>query len=776
MIRQRSIGTDLAALTVVTLLPLLVLGGYLSNRNVRNERAAIHATALRQAQDTAQRADELIRDTQFLLIGLAQTPTLREGDLARSRALLREVKLSFPYYDDLFVVNAAGVVSASAAGPPGEDEVVVEQPYFQHGIHDDGAAISDVLFSRTNGRPVVVIGEPIRGDDSGGPPIGILAATLDLIRLQEWLDNRELPPGTTITVVDNQQGRVLARSLDPEAWIGRTLADVPVVRAAIERDEGIVEGASVDGIARLNAFASAQRVPWSVLVGIPRDAVFAPLAAEIRLTLVRLGLVMLATVALALVVGRRIVRPLRQLTAGASLIAGGDLAHRIALPGRTGDEVTQLGGAMNRMADELVGSIEAHRRAQERLEVAVTQVGRALTSAVEPVALFTPLVEASVGLARADAGLLTFRDGTPPIAAGDVAPPAPSLLARLVPGCGGAAEATGDAASTSLDALGMRECLTVAVRARDEELGTLLVMRRAAAPFDVADERLLRAFADQAAVAIEQARLRTSVVQAEALRELHRLQTDFLTTASHELRAPIAGIKSYAEVLLRDDLRLDAATRRDCLTGINRLAERLAAQVRTFFDAMRAGEGRFVLRREPVDLEGVAAAVVQGFAAHSSGHRFRLTVPPDLPPALADPERVEDVFTNLLDNAVKYSPEGGLVEVTIGVEHGVRDDGETDTMLLVAVRDKGIGVPPEERERVFERFYRLDRLIARHTGGAGLGLFLCRSYVGAMGGRIWVADRHGDGSSFCFTLPAALQSRGDGAARPAERDREVAKR
>ncbi|CAA9541796.1 MAG: hypothetical protein AVDCRST_MAG88-73 [uncultured Thermomicrobiales bacterium] len=775
MIRQRSIGTDLAALTVVTLLPLLALGAYLSYRNVQDERAAIQATALRQARETAQRADELILDTHFLLTGLARTPTLREGDATQSRALLQEVKRSFPYYDDLFVVNAAGVVSASAAGPSGEDADVAGQSYFQHGIRDNGAVISDVLFSRTTGRPVVVIGEPIRAGD-GGQAIGILAAALDLIRLQEWLDNRELLPGTTITVVDNQQGRVLARSLDPEAWIGRTLADVPVVRAAIEQDEGIVEGANVDGIARLNGFATAQRVPWSVLVGIPRDAVFAPLAAEIRLTLVRLGLVILATVALALVVGRRIVRPLQALTMGAGLIAGGNLAHRIAVRGRTGDEVAQLGGAMNRMADELVGSIEAHRRAQERLEAAVTQVGRALTSAIEPIALLTPLVEASVALARADAGLLAFRDGTPPITAGDGTGGAPSLLATLAPRCARAADATDGAASEALAALGMRECLTVAVRARDEELGTLLVMRRAAVPFDPADERLLRAFADQAAVAIEQAHLRTRVAQAEAVRELHRLQTDFLTTASHELRAPIAGIKSYAEVLLRDDLRLDAATRRDCLTGINRLADRLAAQVRAFFDAMRAGEGRFVLRREPVDLEGAAAAVVQSFAAHAPGHRFRLTVAPELPPALADPERVEDVFTNLLDNAVKYSPDGGLVEVTINVEHGVRDDDGKEPMLLVAVGDEGIGVPPEERERIFERFYRLDRLIARHAGGAGLGLFLCRAYVGAMGGRIWVAGRPGGGSSFRFTLPAAPLSRAGGAARPAGRDPEVAAR
>jgi len=177
----------------------------------------------------------------------------------------------------------------------------------------------------------------------------------------------------------------------------------------------------------------------------------------------------------------------------------------------------------------------------------------------------------------------------------------------------------------------------------------------------------LRTFADQAAVAIEQTRLRSEASQAAALRELHRLQAEFITTASHELRAPIAAIRGYAEMLLRDDLHLDEAMRRRCLGGIQRQAERLGGQVRAFFDAVRAGEGRLVMRREPIDLAEIAAAVVDGFVASAGLHEFRLRAAPDLPPALADPERVEDVFTNLLDNAVKYSPEGGRIEVTIEV-------------------------------------------------------------------------------------------------------------
>ncbi len=768
---RRGIVTDLVLLIAAALLPAILLSAYFSYRSVQAERAAIYATALRQARDTAHRADELIGETRALLDGLAQTPTLRGGDPEQIRALLRDVKGGFAYYDDLFAIDPAGRITAAANGLAGEDATAADRAFLQRVAQGNGATVSEVLLSPSSGRPVVVIGKPVRAGDRGGPPIGAVVATVDLIRLQEWLDNRTLPPRTTITVVDNQQGRVLARSLEPERWIGRTIADVPVVRAAIEQDEGIVEGANVDGIARLNGYATAGEVPWTVLVGIPRDTVYAPLERESRLLAARLALAALATIVLAVVGVRRIIRPLRRLTAGADAIAGGDLAHRVAVERH--DEVGRLGLAVNHMADELVGSIAALRRAQERLEGAVAQVGRGLTSATEASAVLTPLVDAAAALTRADAGLLVFADTPAPVVSGHLPPLPPGLPEALFRDCEEGLAEDGvvnrprptAVARPTLQALGMRECLAVAVRAHGEGLGTLLVFRRAPHPFSEGDERLLRTFADQAAVAIEQTRLRAEASQAAALRELHRLQAEFITTASHELRAPIAAIRGYAEMLLRDDLHLDEAMRRRCLGGIQRQAERLGGQVRAFFDAVRAGEGRLVMRREPVDLAEIAAAVVDGFAASAGLHEFRLRAAPDLPPALADPERVEDVFTNLLDNAVKYSPEGGRIEVTIEVprepENAASGGGGEGAALAVAVRDEGIGIPAEEQGRIFERFYRLDRLISRHAGGAGLGLYLCRAYIEGMGGRLRVESRPGAGSVFRFTLPVAPVAPGD---------------
>ena len=755
--RPRSLATDLLLLCGAIFAPLLLLSAYLSYQNVQESRAAIYETALFQARETAQRADQLVAETQALLTALAETQALRSGDAGQSRQLLRDVQQRFPYYDDLFVIDPAGMIYASAAGPSGENINVAAQQYFQRAIRSDTLSVSEALLSPITGRPVVIVGLPLQRQESGGSR-GEVAAALDLITLQRWLTDQTLGAGTTVTVVD-RQGVVLARSLEPEQWVGRSIGNVPVVRTAIERDTGLVDGANVDGIERLNGFATAERVPWSVLVGIPGEAVYAPLRQEIGWTVARLGLVALAASVLALVVGRRIVRPVRLLTSGARLIASGDRVYRIDL--HRDDELGQLAVAMNQMTDDLVGSIAALQGAQDRLVTAVAQVGRALTSTVEPSALLTPLVEAASALAQADGALLAFGNGAAPVATDGLPLPHSPVLGELLR-CAATDDQTQAIRSETVPqgagVASMHEHLAVAVSAHGELLGVLVVLRREPRPFSAGDEQLLHTFADQAAIAIEQARLRAVVAQSEAVRELNRLQSDFLTTASHELRAPIAGIKSYAELLLRDDLAIDAATRRECLVGINRLSERLAAQVRAFFDTMRVGKVPLELRREPVELGSLATTVVHSFAARSEQHPIELLVAPDLPLALAEPDRVEAVFTNLLDNAIKYSPAGGTITVQIAAMGATEEFGDrvaVNAQLLVSIRDEGIGIPFEEQERIFERFYRLDRAITRNAGGAGLGLYLCRAYVEGMGGSLWVESQPGGGSTFFFTLPTA---------------------
>ncbi|MFN8538965.1 MAG: HAMP domain-containing protein [Thermomicrobiales bacterium] len=588
---RRGVVTDLVVLIVATLLPLMLLSGYLARRNIDATRANASQNAIWQARETAARADALIGETQSLLVGLSQTTTIREGNPDQVRALLREVKTRYPYYDDLLALDGRGLVYVSAASLYGE-AVGGTGPLHPREVPGAGQiATSEIQISRATGHPVVLIGVPVYASAGNHTVIGEVAAALDLLLLQQWLDNRALSPGTTITVVDNPGARVLARSDDPAAWVGRVVGDIPLVRTAIELDEGIVEGASFGDTTRHSAFTTARSVPWTVIVGIPNEAMDAPVRQELRLMALRIALTTLAVVTLAVVGSRRIVGPLRRLTGGTLMIARGDLDHRLAAERR--DEVGQVASAVNQMADELIGSIAALQQAQGRLEGAVSQVGRALTSTADTPDLFARLVEAARALTRSDAAALVVASGAHPVVDGEPAPP-PELLALLeggnavglIDGLGSPARHRSRSGRWACASIWSRPCVRAArCWARCTSSGgdpTRSVPRTVASSVHSRTRRP----SPSSRIACGKRPL-----EAAALRRLQELQSQFLTTAAHELRAPVTGIKSYAELLLRDDLDLAPATRRECLDGIDRLSDRLTAQVRIFFDAMRADSG-----------------------------------------------------------------------------------------------------------------------------------------------------------------------------------------
>jgi signal transduction histidine kinase len=227
--------------------------------------------------------------------------------------------------------------------------------------------------------------------------------------------------------------------------------------------------------------------------------------------------------------------------------------------------------------------------------------------------------------------------------------------------------------------------------------------------------------------------------------EAERMRTALVATVSHELRSPLTAIAGYTDSLLHHG-PWDDATAREFLDVVAQSAAKLAQLVDNLLDAAKMEAGVLQVEREPVRLERIAERLVAQRRLLAPDHPLHLDVAPDLPLAHADPFRVEQVLANLLDNAVKYSPDGGSVEIAIATTG--------DGTLVVSVRDHGIGIAPEHAERLFERFYRVDNALARTTKGIGLGLFICKGLVEAHGGRISVTSVPGEGSNFTFTLPA----------------------
>jgi signal transduction histidine kinase len=227
------------------------------------------------------------------------------------------------------------------------------------------------------------------------------------------------------------------------------------------------------------------------------------------------------------------------------------------------------------------------------------------------------------------------------------------------------------------------------------------------------------------------------------------LQGTFISVVSHELKTPVSIIKGYAETLARPDAQWSQDTIRDGFQVIAEEADRLADQIQDLLDVSRLQAGGMHLELTDWSLTNLARNVVQAFAAQTDQRgqfEFELRLPDDFPPVHADYERVRMVMTNLVSNAIKYSPEGGVIRI------GGRAQGDS---ALVYVSDQGVGIPPEEQERIFNRFYRVDNRLRRETQGTGLGLYLTRAIIEAHGGEIRVESQVGRGSRFLFTLPLA---------------------
>jgi PAS domain S-box-containing protein len=231
-----------------------------------------------------------------------------------------------------------------------------------------------------------------------------------------------------------------------------------------------------------------------------------------------------------------------------------------------------------------------------------------------------------------------------------------------------------------------------------------------------------------------------------AERIVEEMKSTFVSTVSHQLRAPLTSIYGFAETLLRRDIRFGEEERRTFLGYIASEAQRLTSIVDTLLSVARLEAGDMHVELAPTDLRAVVSEAVTNVqeSAVLNGHRFVLQLPEEPLAASADREKLAQILKNLLDNAVKFSPGGGTVTVEAHRRAG---------RVEVRVVDEGEGIPEADRDHIFSKFHRADSTGGH--GGAGLGLFIARGLVTAMGGRIWVDSAEGGGSIFGFELPLA---------------------
>jgi PAS domain S-box-containing protein len=225
-------------------------------------------------------------------------------------------------------------------------------------------------------------------------------------------------------------------------------------------------------------------------------------------------------------------------------------------------------------------------------------------------------------------------------------------------------------------------------------------------------------------------------------RTADEIKSTFISIVSHELKTPVALIKGYASTLRRDDVHWDKTVVQDSLAVIEEEADRLTQMIEDLLDASRLQAGGISLNRADVSLPVLSTRLAVRFQTQTDRHKIVVDFPKNFPVILGDETRIEQVLSNLISNAIKYSEKGDII-----ISGTVRPE-----QVVVAVRDEGAGIDPRDLPHIFDRFYRADKAV-KNTKGAGLGLYLARAIIEAHGGRIWVDPQSDHGARICFSLP-----------------------
>jgi len=424
---------------------------------------------------------------------------------------------------------------------------------------------------------------------------------------------------------------------------------------------------------------------------------------------------------------RRITLPLRQMVGFATSVAHGELARR--LPVRSQDELGELAEALNAMATDLQGTL--HRLESE---------GQRIRTIMESMAEGLLVIDARGRLSLLNPAAEALLDLNSETALGQM--PLEVVRSHELDDLlkAGIREVGGASAEITLAYPRRRTLAGTAVAVRDADgavQGTVLVLR--------------------------------DVTQ---LKRLEEMRMEFVINVSHELRTPLTAIRGYAETLLDHGLANQAEARR-FLEIIHRHAERLGRLLNDLLDLSNIELGAIPLSIRPL---AVAEAIRHAAAillpqAEGKAIRFAVAGPDDIPPVLADRDRLVQILVNLIDNAVKYTPEGGTVRVTAHrvtwsssqvVESSKPIDPSTTRSIdggdfvEITVTDTGIGIPEKDLPRITERFYRVDKARSRELGGTGLGLAIVKHLVQAHGGTLGIQSRVGRGTAVRFTLPVAV--------------------
>ncbi|MCC6628010.1 MAG: sensor histidine kinase [Chloroflexi bacterium] len=761
--RRWRLATRLTVAMLALLLLLQGLGLIAASWQAQERRAAEQAQGVALAETLASFVGGYAADLEHLTLAaaLALGAADQPLDQATVGPYLQALATASPVLRGLFIADLGGRVIATTTTNDGVD--LNERPYMRSLRGGAPTAWSRGQLDPQTGAVTAAFGRVIY--DARGAPRAYLIASFYPARLLDRLP-AGLPADGAVTLID-ADGVVLHATDRPDLPAAeQDVAGAPGVAAALAGAVVPVTAAATPfaGEARFGALAPVPEPGWVVAFTRPQAALEALLRRQLLVQAGALALALLGTAAVVAVLTSRLTWPLAQLARTAAAIARGE---RPAVPAAaTADpDVAELADAMASMSAAVAAR-------EDRLRL-LSGAGAAMIAPLDADARVQVAAQAVVPvLADWCIAYLAEADGAVKRVAIAHADPAVAEQARAALAATPAVLAPGDpvaevlrtgqtividdlapavveralrdeAHRALLHSLGVRAQLVAPLVARGQVLGALSLLTAGSDQrFGPAETALAEEMARRIALAVDNARL-----YSEALAALHR-RDEFLSVAAHELKTPVAGLKGSAQLLQRAEAsgRLESERLQRGLARIVEASDRLTALTDDLLDSTRIRLGQLALRAEPLDLAALTRTIVERTQAGlDSRHRLELTLPDEPVQIVGDASRLEQVLDNLLDNAIKYSPGGGLVRVGLcPVADGV----------LLTVADEGIGLPDGLAQDIFEPFGRADNARRDHVQGLGLGLHICRSIVERHGGRITAeSEGEGRGTTFRVWLP-----------------------
>ncbi len=722
--------TDLRGrLMLVVFLALLPVLGLLlrSNHEMRNlQRAHAESTVWSVVRDVVRDHERRLESARSLLAALAEAPELAAGPDACAGYLAR-LPIQNQRYVDLVVVGPDGTESCRAAD--------LSRPLDATEIALLGRARSEGAFvagpyGRIPGSTRPVQRVAFAAEDTPGGPALLAWLELDLPDSDETLAD-----GTVLAI--DLGGRVFARHPDPERWIGRRMPEAPLVRQILDlRTSGQVESPGLDGIQRLYAFAPLPSSGGSPVayftVGVPTAPVFAQSRSSLVRDLIGLAIVLLLAGTAVAVGGRALIlRHVHGLVGSMRRFAQGD--HDARAPVRSRDEIGELARAFNEMADDLSAS---HSELERRVEERTGELHVAAMEAEERQRILEALLESlpvGVFVVRAPTG-------------------EPVLLNRA------GEQILGRPTDPARGSEGYSE--TYAIEREDgspyptDEVPVAITLRTGR-PETRSDMWVRRPDGGRVAIRASSApifgpngRLSQAVAVFEDTtreRELDRAKDEFVGLASHQLRTPASGVKAWLSMLLDGDAGELTEDQAEFVARAYESNDHGLHLIEDLLAVTRIESGRYRVRLGPVDMAALAERVVeeQRRTIERRDQRVAVRRPAEAVVAAADEAKIRMAIANLVDNASKYTPRGGDLEVAVAAASG---------RVEVAVRDSGVGISEEDRGRLFQRFSRIERRETAEVAGTGLGLYLVKQIVDLHDGTIEVESEAGAGTTFTIGL------------------------